>query len=1731
MIGRRFISCVVLVAFLLNSGIAPIRYANAQELLQLPQPGTRVSLSPAFLPPLLKGVKVYPDNPFKLDFILDKGDSVSSAEDLKTESTRMIKYFLASITVPENDLWVNLSPYEKDRIIPDGFGMTEMGRDLLAQDYMLKQITASVIYPEEKIGREFWNKVYTEAQRRFGSRDVPVDTVNKVWIVPEKAVVYENKDSAYVVESRLKVLLEEDYLALEKGTANIVDKNNAKETNSLGAQIVREVVIPILEKEVNEGKNFAQLRQVYHSLILALWFKDKIRESILGQAYVDRDKVSGVDIADKTAKEKIWSQYVEAFKKGAYNYIKEDYDAATQQTTPRKYFSGGAGLFKTRGVLVKSHDRAQLPQGVSDRGMKVQVGLNAVSASLNYPSDEAPANRVRDVRETFVKAGVVPSYSLWRGAYDMDDVRHAVIAQGLEHFLAWFKNGEAAIPASFEVSSTSIEDAESFAASRFKQVENVTYHLRAVGKDQINLANLNLKDVIGNPQGELYQIVNVLKPTIISLHLGWCCAFVKPGGEGSHDLGLSPVLERAKLIDQIVGNLKLLKENLQKNGYSGQMLIETLDYHKSRSPKETPDGLIGPAYEYVTDPEFILEVVKKSGFGLLIDFGHLLVSAKNTSPEVSVHYMDYVRKIVNKETIGLVGEVHIAVPVNLEHEYDDTHRSLRTDDDVGMEFREISEYFFRLRKEQKIATPLVVNFETEIANAVDEPELLAGLIKKSVRENDDKLMMGASVAENIIPVRILNQWEVGSIEEVKFIKNGRWFVTTRSGKKYVLKDLGLDMKPKDKKLPWELSSWGMEQLIYAVDLQNYLANELNGLVPPFLAKEGTGGNRFEDFYVQDDNAYYFLESVMPGSEKSVIDAEPGVLAEIGMALAKFHNVTAEYVPKGKESQEGWPEYLYSQANRDVILDVVRNQYPDKYEFVQEVIKEFLNHTPAAVYRSLPSAIIHGDTNISNFLFDANNHISGIIDVLDAGRTPRIVDFTSILFKARESGKNAYYNRNNIEELIRGYQSLAKQPLSDQELQALPYFLLLEPLSFFMRLHYFGQSKYSDDLCNRVVEYMKDVLRDVDNGFYQNIAQKYSRKSVGAVLSDDNDAAMGAPNIIWAQNDAKVKELIANGEGIDQKLAANISALQSSGELMASLCAFLNQSSQFEEEFRQLQMNIARILDDQEKLNNPGALQTSKASYVDPRHAHITLIGSLLSEWGQLNSARKDLQATLKNISMAKLNVVGPHLMEGLSVVYEFSAADDQLNNLRKKVGGWAGKYNGIKSESNPRGYYDPKIFHASVVYFKQATRQQLVEINEALEKMRQGISNEEVPVRHVNIVKGLTNRTLAPDFREEETRDYLNPVMIEKKVFSPQDKDGGVEISTIDLQKAVIGLYADADVLKRDFVRNPPEYDEAGDAKEMGLLIGQFAEDALIHKGRRLLMAFNGAQPHWESILMHIVNGRLEAKEWGSRGVNEKEFHPVDGEYWFLSLDHDHRALDKIEIRPDYETKTSKMILPEGLSVKNAIGGVPLIQSGKSVISKIKFGDGKTAVYGGEELLWPQTQRMAMSAIGYNKDGELVRVAVFENITIDQFVEVLMQNNLRDAILLGTSADVKTWNNMSEDSKQKTHTAWHRPGSFTGEKESGLGKKIERPLGTYIAVYAKEDSAMGSPGGIDLTRDKMNIQTRGDGNSIQFNSDPAMIQQLQNASGLTPVIINIHPMTTSVPMFLGLKEAPSASGA
>ena len=326
----QLISSVLIIIFTITS-VVPSAQAQA---LALPQPGAMVGLSKAFAPVLLRGMTVHPDNPLQFDFIVDSGHATQSTAAMEKESERLVKYFLASMTVPQNDLWVNLSPSESDRIIPEELSKTELGRDLLAQDYLLKQLSASLMHPEGDVGKQLWQRIHAKAQQTFGANDIPMDTLNKVWIVPERAEVYEYENTVYVVDAHLKVMLDRDYLANGSGQKSVVSGQSS-------AQIVKDVVLPEIEKEINTGQNFAPLRQIYYSLILAKWYKQTVQNSLLKDIYIDQNKVFGVDHVSEEVKHDIYHQYMAAYKKGVFNFIQEDYDALSQQTLPRKYFSGG----------------------------------------------------------------------------------------------------------------------------------------------------------------------------------------------------------------------------------------------------------------------------------------------------------------------------------------------------------------------------------------------------------------------------------------------------------------------------------------------------------------------------------------------------------------------------------------------------------------------------------------------------------------------------------------------------------------------------------------------------------------------------------------------------------------------------------------------------------------------------------------------------------------------------------------------------------------------------------------------------------------------------------------------------------------------------------------------------------------------------------------------------------------------------------------------------------------------------------------------------------------------------------------------------------------------------------------------------------------------------------------------------------------------------------------------
>ena len=248
--------------------------------------------------PLLRGIVYNPSDPFKLDMIIDQGDHDSIPMD---ERAKLVRFFLAALTIPENKLWVNLSPYESDRIIDETVAATEIGEVLLEQDYMLKQRAVSCTHPDTPIGKKYWSEINNSS---FG--------FSKIWIRPDGISIYDHNNAVYITGITLKA--ESEFQA----------------QNSL---------LPLITEDINYGENFSPLRQMIYAVILAQWFKRKFAD-VLYSFYYDSERTAGLNTADPLLKEKVFHSYLDMFKHGSYNLTRKE-KGADGRLIKRRYFSGG----------------------------------------------------------------------------------------------------------------------------------------------------------------------------------------------------------------------------------------------------------------------------------------------------------------------------------------------------------------------------------------------------------------------------------------------------------------------------------------------------------------------------------------------------------------------------------------------------------------------------------------------------------------------------------------------------------------------------------------------------------------------------------------------------------------------------------------------------------------------------------------------------------------------------------------------------------------------------------------------------------------------------------------------------------------------------------------------------------------------------------------------------------------------------------------------------------------------------------------------------------------------------------------------------------------------------------------------------------------------------------------------------------------------------------------------
>ncbi|MBI4309758.1 MAG: hypothetical protein HY591_05455 [Candidatus Omnitrophica bacterium] len=99
-----------------------------------------------------------------------------------------------------------------------------------------------------------------------------------------------------------------------------------------------------------------------------------------------------------------------------------------------------------------------------------------------------------------------------------------------------------------------------------------------------------------------------------------------------------------------------------------------------------------------------------------------------------------------------------------------------------------------------------------------------------------------------------------------------------------------------------------------------------------------------------------------------------------------------------------------------------------------------------------------------------------------------------------------------------------------------------------------------------------------------------------------------------------------------------------------------------------------------------------------------------------------------------------------------------------------------------------------------------------------------------------------------------------------------------------------------------------------------------------------------------------------------------------------------------------------------------------------------------------------------------------------------------------------------------------KEGEITGATFEEL-EALKEDSDPYIRNAARRSLQQGlAKGGIDFNSDKMNLSVQDNGHGeIKFHIDRAMLQQLQNAPGFIPQVIDVQPLK-SLPAFLGFSD-------
>ncbi|GLZ78111.1 hypothetical protein Afil01_29180 [Actinorhabdospora filicis] len=217
--------------------------------------------------------------------------------------------FFTWLVLPPASFTVNLNPDEPDRIVEERLGRTDAGRVLLEADLQMKKSVATLIHPDGRLGGEFWDSLHGET-KCISMRQ---------WIVPKPAVVKEKGNALFILDAPLEVKMETEYLKTKGVGGSAGCEGQSTSDTEYNEGVYRRLILPELEKTVNDGEAYADLRRVYASRVAAEWYRDRSRTKTTAYSgIIDSGDASAWPLRVKWSPRDTFDRYVDSYKNGEF---------------------------------------------------------------------------------------------------------------------------------------------------------------------------------------------------------------------------------------------------------------------------------------------------------------------------------------------------------------------------------------------------------------------------------------------------------------------------------------------------------------------------------------------------------------------------------------------------------------------------------------------------------------------------------------------------------------------------------------------------------------------------------------------------------------------------------------------------------------------------------------------------------------------------------------------------------------------------------------------------------------------------------------------------------------------------------------------------------------------------------------------------------------------------------------------------------------------------------------------------------------------------------------------------------------------------------------------------------------------------------------------------------------------------------------------------------------------